>query len=96
MLVVLPQGIVDRRGDNYSDGELRQIVEEQQADYDNFDKNSLLGESFDGDRFDGMSRKENVRSSLGGWDINEFDKDRPARKKRKQKKDFELKKEMEK
>ena len=75
-LVMLPQGIIDRRGDNHSDGELRQIIEEQQADYDNFDKNSLLASS----EREGRTKKGG--SSLGGWDVNEFDLISPGVKKR--------------
>ena len=76
-LVMLPQGIIDRRGDTHSDGELRQIVEEQQADYDNFDKNSLLASS----EREGRTRKGG--SSLGGWDVNEFDLISPKKKRAK-------------
>ena len=80
--MVLPLGIVDRRGDNHSEGELNKIVEEHQADYDNFDKNSLLADSIEGERFDNINQRGDGGSSLAGWDVNELDM-LPTKKKRK-------------
>lgn len=84
-IIILPNGVVDER-ENFEEN----VIQEHEAEYDNFDRNTYFASSFDDhDRFQDIndSQKDKMNSSLGGWYIvGDIDSSRsPAKTKPKKK-----------